>query len=701
MEKVLKLAENIENHFLVRVVRRGMMILMPIVLIASIAQAILVFPIEGFRMFTQEIFGGGVYMILTHIKEFCFAHFSVILSVCIGVSYSMEKREPVESMVLTPVLSVAAFMLISRPDLGSIEAKMGVQGCFLAMLVSLIASAFYVNLVNSSLAKPWKNTGNNDIMYSGVTRALVPCIIVMATAAFASFIFSDLIGIKNLNEWITTYINKFMNLFESEFAKSVVSTFFISFFWFLGMHGNNVFDNFMQAHTAVGEDIIFSKTFFDAFVNMGGCGTALCIILAILFFAKFRRTRNLAGTALFPVAFNTNEILTFGMPIVWNPMMFIPFILVPIECAIVSFTAIKMGIVSPIVASVDWTVPVFASGYIATGGSMSGISLQLFNLLIGTLTYVPFIKLNEQAQTMTIKKQAKEITDELRRAELNGTEVDFINRTDTCGAIARMLMEDLAEAVMKRELYLVYQPQFEADGTCIGAEALMRWNHPIAGKMYPPLIVYLAQQGGILPLIENQIFDMACSAIKITEQNCGKKFKISANITAKSLAWDGLVSCIDASVMRYKVNPHKLWIEITEQDVLSKEAAVIEKITTLKKHGHSFLIDDFGMGKTSILYLQTKLFDGVKLDGSLVTSMFVNETNREIVASVINLTKKLGIKAIAEYIETKKHCEVLDEMGCDWYQGYYFSKPVGLSGFIDCLIRTGKEPDGDDYDYLS
>ena len=159
------------------------------------------------------------------------------------------------------------------------------------------------------------------------------------------------------------------------------------------------------------------------------------------------------------------------------------------------------------------------------------------------------------------------------------------------------------------------------------------------------------------------------------------------NITARSLKWEGLEDCIAEAVKRFDVEPGKLWIEITEQDLLSKDQENTKKIARLREKGHKFFIDDFGMGKTSIFYLQSMLFDGVKIDGSLIRTIIDDKTSREIVSSVIDLSGKLGMKVVAEFVETKEICELLDKFGCDYYQGYYFSKPIGLSEFLKRLEK--------------
>ena len=137
-----------------------------------------------------------------------------------------------------------------------------------------------------------------------------------------------------------------------------------------------------------------------------------------------------------------------------------------------------------------------------------------------------------------------------------------------------------------------------------------------------------------------------------------------------------------------------MWIEITEQDVISNADQVIDKLQRLKNVGHTLLIDDFGMGHTSLIYLQSNYFKVVKLDGSLVKNLLESKTSQKIVASIVELGKELDVQVIAECVETEEQKEKLLELGCRWYQGYLYSKPVSLEEFI-CFLKKHNENNGD------
>lgn len=216
---------------------------------------------------------------------------------------------------------------------------------------------------------------------------------------------------------------------------------------------------------------------------------------------------------------------------------------------------------------------------------------------------------------------------------------------------------------------------------------MLRWQHSEYGFIYPPLIVYLATEGEILPQLEQEVVEMAVKAIERISRSSREDFKISINLTAHSLNWE-IEKYIEEKLSEYEVPAEKLWIEITEQDVLTSSETVTKKIQQLKEAGHKLLIDDFGMGHTSLIYLQSNNFEVVKLDGSLVRSIVEKETDQKIVASIVELGRNLGIKVIAEYVETEEQRKKLEELGCYYYQGYLYGKPMLLEEFIENMRRN-------------
>ena len=273
----------------------------------------------------------------------------------------------------------------------------------------------------------------------------------------------------------------------------------------------------------------------------------------------------------------------------------------------------------------------------------------------------------------------------LKEAEENSTTPDLSGRNDVYGSTARTMINELEQAIRMKELYMVYQPQMDNDGKCIGAEALIRWNNKNVGFIYPPLIIELAKEGNLLGKLEELIFDDACRVAAEAVQCIGDNVKISINITAKSLNRKTLVEEIEKAAQKYNVNPHCIWLEITENDVLSGTDEVTAKLKKIKECGHNLLIDDFSMGHTSLKYLKTQCFDGIKLDASITKNVKEDHVGQEIIASLTDLGKRLDVGIIAEYVEDESQKDVLKNLGFGLYQGYLYSKPLEEKDFLEYI----------------
>lgn len=686
-ERTMSLFLRIENSHLLSIVRRALTMLVPVIMVGAIAHAIHYFPIDAFNYFITEQ-QPWIATLLEMVFQGTFGMFSMILVVALAISYAMERNEAIDKMFFYAITAIASFgTQLVMADSDMVWDILGNQGCFVAMVVGLLSSVIFSKLEQIESISLRKYTIGMDAVLVNAIQSIFPATFTVGFFAIFEYLILKISGGKDIYTLWSTFSEHIFASMGGGFLSALLYTFMVHILWVLGFHGSHMMESVAVNHFQnVGENIIFSKSMFDTYVMMGGCGTTICVLIVILFFAKKKRLRNIGKLALPTVIFNTNEILNFGIPIMLNPVLAIPFICVPILALIVSYTAVALGLISPVCNEITWTMPVLVSGYVASG-SIAGVILQIVIIVMGVLIYLPFLRVYEKIYDVRMQQKISKLVEELQEYEKKGENPNFLHRMDDTGMVTRMLLQELKFAIKKKELYLLYQPQVDGNGKYIGAEALMRWNHQEYGFIYPPLIIYLAKEGDLLPELERMLIDTSVKAIKQVSQTCGDQFKISVNITAHSLNWE-IEDYVEKKLKEYNVPAKHLWMEITEQDMLINSDMVIRKINQLKEAGHKLLIDDFGMGHTSLIYLQSEYFDVVKLDGSLVRDIINKTTNQKIVASVIELAKKLNVKVIAEYVETQEECDLLNEMGCDWYQGYLFGKPMPLEEFIQKNIES-------------
>lgn len=681
-----------ESSFFSKVLRRALGMMIPLILTGGMALALRNLPIPLFQAMIETGSLHWLYDILTLIYEGTFGLFSVVLVVTISLSYAMELNVAVDYMVMYVIVALSAFGAQVNIGTDYFDIKsLGSVGCFSAILVAYLSCMAY-----SALRKiRWLILENFTAGMGGIClpafQTFFPLLIICSSSAVINRIICMAFHVHGSYELINVFL---LTVFKGVakgggFTLGLLYTVFVHLLWFFGLHGSHILEPVAQNDMICNGVDILSKSFYDVFVSMGGSGTTVCVIIALLMLYRRERSGKLAGLATVTGLFNINEILTFGLPIILNPILFVPFILTPVACYCISYGAMAMGLVPVVTHEVVWTAPVLVGGYLATG-SIRGTLLQLFCIGVGVLIYIPFLRANQKMETIRAKEQVRILIKELQSKEENIEHPMFLTRGDHIGTTSRLLLHDLKHAVKNRKLHILYQPQVRADGSCIGAEALLRWNHPLYGMIYPPLIIYLAEEGKILPDLEKLIIDEVVAGIARTKENYSGEFKISVNFTAHSLLWD-CENYIEQELERNHVEPDKLWIEITEQDILIKTDLIMKKLNQLKENGHRLLIDDFGMGHTSLLYLQSEIFSVVKLDGSLTRPLLTSETNQKIVSSIVELGNELNVDVIAEYVETREQQKLLEKLGCTCYQGYLYSKPIPLDEFIQYIRKNQTE----------
>ena len=646
-ERIINITDKLENNCVIGAIRQGMILMIPLLVVGYMSAMLINLPIPAFQQFLSELWGGCIRAFLENAYVSVNEFFAVYLTVATSVSYSMMKRrrcgiyESTGNIVVLVVITLAAFAAYAGIGYEDFSvARCSNMYAFNALLVALISGGIYYALKESRFLQTKQRT-NADNVYIGAVEGILPAVVIIGFFVLLRQVIYVMFGVYGLQELLEILFNFLLKPLKNGMGAGLIIILLTHSLWFFGIHGHDMLDTVIKQNFADVTAGIFSKTMQDVFVNLGGTGAALCLVIAILLFAKKKGVRQVAGMAAPSVLFNISEIALFGIPVILNPIFLIPFLLVPVSNFLITYAAIYLGLVPHVIREIDWTTPIFLSGYQATG-SWAGVILQLVCLTVGILIYKPFIGLYEKENE-------------------------------------RRMLRDV------KRLFLVYQPQVNCEEVCIGVEALIRWKHPEIGFIYPPLIIQLAKEKKVLHKLEEYIIDEAAHVLSRLEPLIPQDFKISVNITNESLAWEDLEEHIAEAVEKYKISSKYLCLEITEQDALSSSDVVTDKIRNLKARGHRFLIDDFGMGHTSLMYLQTNYFDVVKLDGALTRDILTNERNRDIISSIVYLGKSLHFKIIAEYVETKEQRNKLKELGCDAFQGYLYSKPLEFDELIRWL----------------
>jgi len=238
------------------------------------------------------------------------------------------------------------------------------------------------------------------------------------------------------------------------------------------------------------------------------------------------------------------------------------------------------------------------------------------------------------------------------------------------------LLHDLRRAIENGELELYYQPKIHApSGQITGAEALMRWHHPQRGMVSPGVFIPLAERFGLINAMGNWLIEDACRQIRVWRDQ-GLRMRVAINLSVHQLRQPDLAQRIDAALRSHRIEPSLLTCEITESAAMDDTRANLQILEELSAIGVHLSIDDFGTGYSSLSYLRKLPSEELKIDRSFVLDLETSPDARAIVDAVVKLAQALGLKVVAEGVETEEQQTILRTLGCNELQGFLFAKPM-------------------------
>ena len=347
--------------------------------------------------------------------------------IAFSIAYQLAKSYDVDGLPagFIALASYIAFAPETPDDWGLDFAWLGAQGIFIAIILGIVVAELFRILIQSRLTIKMP-----DGVPAGVEKsfkALIPTIIILVLVGLIQALmnaFSD----SSIFELVFEIIQEPLQGLSSSLPAALIVAFLNQLLWFFGLHGTNILgaiiepiyiplviengDLFNAGVSAYDVPNIVTKPFLDSFVFLGGSGATISLLIAIFIVIRRERKhpyREIAKVSAPGSIFNINEPVIFGLPIVLNPIMLIPFIVIPVLLTIISYIALATGLVPRTVALVPWSTPPILSGFLVTGGSWRGIVLQLFNIALAVVIYIPFVVAGVRAMNKQMaEKQAKE-----------------------------------------------------------------------------------------------------------------------------------------------------------------------------------------------------------------------------------------------------------------------------------------------------
>jgi EAL domain-containing protein (putative c-di-GMP-specific phosphodiesterase class I) len=250
------------------------------------------------------------------------------------------------------------------------------------------------------------------------------------------------------------------------------------------------------------------------------------------------------------------------------------------------------------------------------------------------------------------------------------------------------LREELAKAVERKEIIVEYQPIVELEsGQISAAEALVRWEHPVRGRIPPSEFIALAEETGLIMPLGEYVLEAACRQLAAwARQPEMMRLELAVNVSACQFRHPDFVETVLDILDRTRADPRKLKLELTESMLVANVDEITAKMSILKARGVGFSLDDFGTGYSSLSYLKRLPLDQLKIDQSFIRDVLTDPNDAAIARTIVALGQSLGLAVIAEGVETEMQREFLARNNCHAYQGYLFSEPLALPEF-EAFIR--------------
>lgn len=483
-----------------------------------------------------------------------------------------------------------------------------------------------------------------------------------------------------------------LSFLDSPYLSGIAVSGLNSLLWFFGIHGyyalQPVFDVLNQAVAMNAVDVqgggtgswALNSSLLGAFVFIGGSGATFSLLVAILLFCRHRTLRLLAWASLPIALLNVNEILLFGLPIILNPRLALPFFCAPMLNVTLALAVTRAGLIAPVVDSLPLNSPVLLNAYLATGGDYSAVLLQLGLLALGVLVYAPFIRaidvLGREESTIRVRSLDTTFTQLYEEASLYANDpVVFAH------SFRKMQREqrDRIREISEYEFYLEYQPQVAlGSGLCTGCESLLRARDRQGRSQQPWEFLQWLERTGLMKDLDIWV---AAEAVHQVEQWRGEGFVIPVTINVTGYSLVDAEYC-DRLVRLVARGAGQISVEITEQTLVGDIERIRAAIDEFHRIGARVYIDDFGTGYSSFSYLHQFDIDVIKIDRSFVVALD-STRGRETMLGLLRFAETLALDVVIEGVESEAQLRVFAGQDELVIQGWYFSKSLAADQLVE------------------
>lgn len=684
----------LSDHRWFKAIRHSLVLLLPVIFVGAVALLVGSFPFTVLLPHVDPALVQWLRGLAAVVSNASHGILSLCLVVLISHRLAVEVRVRRGAEISPPLVASVAlvnffvFVQLSSPQIKDFWT-FGSHGVLSAIVVAIFSSELLFRCLRAKVLQVGRTSYELlDPTLHMAVRSIIP--VIVTVIAFLLVIKAFLMVPLALLQWAGTGLVEINHVLGSQLPGLMVLGALNQLLWFVGIHGPNVLIESVYPimYPATGDSRqIFdvTKTFFDLYIHIGGSGSTLGLLLAIWLHDRRGEAKRVAKYALIPSLFNINELVIFGLPIAFNPIYLIPFLAAPLIQIALTYVCIRHGLVTIDVTTVPWTTPPVLAGAI-NSESWRGGALQCFNILLSTLIYTPFVRLDVRRRNAESIRHVQRVLSKIEVACAKNTSV--LDRLDEIGHIAGKLLHDFQRDFGTERVYLAYQPQHDSRGRVVGVEALLRWEHQDYGPISSGIICALLEEDNRIFPLGHWALETACGQLRDWDLAGINDLRMSVNVSPLQLRDTSLVPLVEECLRANRLPPSRLTVELTESQKVPEDATSIRTLRDLHAMGVNLEVDDFGMGYASMLYVRRFHFDAIKLDGSLTKEVLLDNHCSEIITSVVQLARALEMRIVAEFVESREQQLVLEQLGCDIFQGYLYSPALRGDLCLDYLRRT-------------
>jgi len=478
--------------------------------------------------------------------------------------------------------------------------------------------------------------------------------------------------------WVYSIIHQSLTPVFSSISDGVmlyIRSILSQLFWFVGIHGPHMVSSILDT-SFLRHDIFIGlsyQKFYQLFATFGGSGAGLAMLLALFLNKEDKQGVQIAKISLPFTIFNINGILIYGLPIVFNRYLLIPFLFIPLFNITVAYIFLHIYNIVFLPVQFAWTTPIFINGWILSNGDIGIVLFQLFLLILNTAMYLPFIKkyskTNKKSYYINELEKKLDITTSIQAREglpVLKTQKDILDSSHKVSNVINL--------INKNSLIVHYQPKVDIDEhECIHYESLLRLKKS-DGSLVGPYFLEDLENAGLAPVIDIWV----CKEVKKDLLKWRKQeFEpfVSINLHPHTLADSKAIKQI-----MDELKGENIEFEILEKSLLDE--CTKDTIQVLKEHGFAIAIDDFGVGYSSFELITKFDIDTIKMDKSII-DLLSQPKGYAICKHIVSLCDDIDCKCIAEGVETKEQLDKLYKMGTKYVQGFYFSKALPPDKMLD------------------